>query len=186
MSTVIFGGSFDPLHMGHVSVVKEIFNSIPNIDKLYIIPAGAHPEDKQYLFTDEQRLLMLEAVFGIKGGFYREGIVISDIEILNKHAKSYTADTVAKLHAADIVVGADQAAAFSSWSRPHDIARSANLWYFPREGFTPDPAFEWNVLNAELQNISSTYIRERMLKKDFSIHNYIPDAVNELARKFLS
>ncbi len=188
MSTVIFGGSFDPVHMGHISIIKEIFNSIKDIDTLYVIPAGSHPEGKQYLFTDEQRLKMLEAVLGLNADYpaeyYNDKIIISDIELQN--GISYTIDTIIKLNADHLVLGADQAEKFSEWRRAGEIAERTKLWCFPRKNHKPDPKFDWHILNTELQNISSTYIRDVLGQKDSINDKKIPKAVIELAGRFLS
>ncbi len=83
-------------------------------------------------------------------------------------------------------MGADQAQHFSTWKNAKEISELAELWYFPREGFTADPDFDWRTLQTEFQNISSTYIRELLLKKDSILNQKIPFAVKELAPLFLN
>lgn len=59
MLTAVFPGSFDPIHNGHVEIVKRM---LPLFDKI-IIAVGVNP-DKKYLFSSEQRLQWLKGVFG--------------------------------------------------------------------------------------------------------------------------
>ncbi len=192
-NTIIFGGSFDPIHLGHIDIIKEMFQTIDNIKNFYVVVAGEHPESKKYLFSDSQRLKMVRASLGFcedyKADFYNPNITVSDIEI-KKQGRSYTIDTLKSLYDEDssmhLVMGADQAEHFSLWKNAKEISKLAELWYFPRDGYTADPDFKWHLLQTKIQNISSTYIRELLLKKDSILNQKIPFAVKGLAPLFLN
>ncbi len=204
---VVFGGSFDPIHKGHITLVKQMFNNITDIEQLYIIPTGDHPESKKHLFSDQERLFMLKSCFGLlKDGdfnnfpqlskeqqfipeFTHPNIIISDLEI-NKNNKSYTIDTInhiknihpqVNIH---LLVGSDQASNFSQWHQVQDLIQMVTLWTYPRKGFKLDPNYQWNIINFEEQNISSSMIREMLYKNDSLNHEFIPNSISILALLF--
>ncbi len=190
MNIVIFGGSFDPIHCGHISIIQEMFKQV-DVDRFILIPTGDHPESKSYLFSNEQRLTMIKETIT---EFNLSNVEVSEWEI-SSDKKSYTIDTLkhfsqpnTTLH---LVIGSDQAENFSKWRSVDEIISMAKLWVFPREGFTPDPKYSWNLLNAELQNISSTMIKDFLLQNDsinqekFSELLKVPKSVQTLAPKYL-
>ena len=206
---IVFGGSFDPIHKGHITLIKQMFNNFGDIEKLYIIPTGDHPESKKYLFSDQERFFMIKSCFGLLSDddfnnfpqlskeqqfipeFNHPSIVISDLEI-SKNKKSYTIDTInhiKKTHPhADIhlLVGADQASSFSKWLLVQDIVKMVTLWTYPRKGFELDPNYQWNIINFEEQNISSSMIRELLHNKNLLNHEFIPDSISILAPLFFA
>ncbi len=169
MNIVIFGGSFDPIHCGHIAIIQEMLKQI-NVDRFFLIPAGDHPESKSYLFSNEQRLTMIkESLLE----FNLSNVEISEWEIYPcQSKKSYTIDTLkhfSQLYPNDtlhLLIGSDQAQNFSKWYHVDEIVSLATLWVYPRKDFTPDPKYSWNILDVELQNVSSTLIREFILQKD--------------------
>ncbi|MGL4676679.1 MAG: nicotinate (nicotinamide) nucleotide adenylyltransferase [Brevinema sp.] len=193
MNIVIFGGSFDPIHQGHITLIKTMLEQVPLIHRFYIIPTGNHPESKSHLFSNQERLLMLKACFGLldkeeqdpllKPEFTHPSLIVSDIELLNKE-KSYTIDTLKKLkkiHPNDdfhFLLGADQAENFPQWKDYDQIMDMVHLWVFSRDSAIPDPRYIWNFLKSEEIFISSSMIRESLLKKDWSLlQQYIPQVV---------
>ncbi|MGL5955867.1 MAG: nicotinate-nicotinamide nucleotide adenylyltransferase [Brevinema sp.] len=201
MNIVVFGGSFDPIHQGHINLVKSMIEQVPLIHRFYLIPTGKHPESKSYFFSDQERLFMIKSCFGmldqeerlkfplLKPEFTHPSLTISDIELQNKE-KSYTIDTLKalkKLHPScdfHILVGADQAEHFFQWKDYDQIMDLANLWVFPRKGSIPDSRCSWNVLQSEEINISSSLIRSLLLTKDSIFLQYIPQVVQEILQKY--
>ena len=88
----IFGGTFDPVHNGHVRAA-ECFREECSLDLVYVIPNSTPNLKERKVSPGEDRLNMLRLAFA---GKEREGFVISDLE-LRRGGVSYTCDTVAEL-----------------------------------------------------------------------------------------
>jgi len=89
----IFGGTFNPPHIGH-SIIADDVREQMHLDKILFIPSGIHPlkEGNKLMATPEQRYEMANLAFGDNKYFE-----VSDIEVKNKTEKSYTVDTLIKL-----------------------------------------------------------------------------------------
>ena len=87
MKTIaLFGGSFDPVHIGHTLVVNQILELRPDIEKIILVPAFKH-QWKQSYATNKDRLAML-------GNLVSKRVEVSEIELKRKGI-SYTIDTAA-------------------------------------------------------------------------------------------
>lgn len=125
MTTALFGGSFDPVHLGHVNAVKSLLSEMPEIDRVIIMPAFVNPfkagEDMKKGATGEQRLEMCAVAFK-----YIPCCIVSDYEI-KKGDISYTAVTLDYLHEIYpddrfvLTVGSDCLASLPRWYRAEDI-----------------------------------------------------------------
>ena len=128
----IYGGTFAPPHIGHVSAAQAFMTQM-KLDILYVIPAGIPPH-KEIAADDDpkHRLRMCELAFaGV------EGVIVSDCE-LRRQGKSYTVDTLRELHEQYpddelwFFMGTDMFLTFHKWYRPEEIARYAGLCAFGR------------------------------------------------------
>lgn len=122
----IFGGTFNPPHLGHKHLAQQIKKKA-GLDKIIIIPAGIPPHKVSKDLADgEHRVKMCELIFSEE--FYE----ISDIE-LKRQGKSYTVDTVAelkRLYPEDelfLIIGTDMLMSFDSWYRYEDILADVTL-----------------------------------------------------------
>ena len=177
----IYGGTFAPVHVGHVEAAKAFMEQM-KLDYLFIIPAAIPP----HKCIDEgddpiHRLKMCELAFeGI------DGIIISDIEI-RRGGKSYTYDTLKELSAPDtrlfLLCGTDMVLTFDTWYRFEDIFKLCYPIYVRRE---KDPIIDGQIIAKigeyyrkygvmfrkvllEPIDISSTQIRDLVKKrKDIS------------------
>lgn len=127
----IYGGTFAPVHNGHVEAAKAFMEQM-KLDYLFIIPSYMPPH-KQIDVADDPllRLKMCELAFeGI------DGIVISDVEI-KRGGKSYTYDTVKELMRPDtrlfLLLGTDMVLTFDEWYRFEDIFKMCYPVYVRRE-----------------------------------------------------
>lgn len=127
----VYGGTFAPVHIGHVQAAKAFMEQM-KLDYLFIIPT-AIPPHKQVDASDDpiHRLRMCELAFeGI------DGIVISDIEI-RRGGKSYTYDTLVELSRPDarlfLLCGTDMVLTFDKWYRYEDILGLCYPTYVRRE-----------------------------------------------------
>ncbi len=127
----IYGGTFAPIHNGHVKAAKAFMEQM-KLDYLFIIPAYLPPH-KQIDTSDDPlyRLRMCELAFeGV------DGIVISDCEIA-RGGKSYTYDTLKELQRPDtrlfLLCGTDMVLTFDTWYRFEDIFKMCYPVYVRRE-----------------------------------------------------
>ena len=130
----VFGGSFDPVHVGHL-VVAEIAREQARLDRVLFVPAAIQPH-KQHLglapAADRVEMLRLAT-----GG--HEAFAVSTLEI-DRGGVSYTADTVEALAAehpgADLVLllGPDALAGLPTWHEPERILAAVTIRAVEREG----------------------------------------------------
>ena len=127
----IYGGTFAPVHNGHVHAAK-LFMEQMRLDYLMVIPSGIPPH-KQFDFEDSpiHRLRMCELAFA-----NMDGVVISDAEI-RRAGKSYTVDTLRELAAPDrrllLFCGTDMVLAFDKWYQYREILDLCYPVYMRRE-----------------------------------------------------
>lgn len=130
----IFGGSFNPPHMGHILALRE-FQAKLALDRVLLIPAGDPPHKTLSANspTAAQRMQMSQlAVQDL------ENVYVSDIEI-SREGRSYTADTIALLRKEYphdelfLLMGTDMFLSFGSWYAPERIASEARICVAYRE-----------------------------------------------------
>lgn len=169
----IYGGSFNPIHNGHISVARYVLESL-KLDKLLIVPVGK-PSHKEFdLEKAEERLKMCELAFQND-----ERIEILDIEVKEKGI-SYTYDTLLKIKKiypnAQIyeIIGEDSSESFEKWKNYKEILKESKLVVLKREGYE-QKIYDRNILVVENPNYnySSTQVRERLKNRE-SIENLVP------------
>jgi nicotinate-nucleotide adenylyltransferase len=172
----IFGGSFDPPHVGHLIVVADAFDAL-RLDHLAFVPAGVQPlKAGQAATAPEHRLAMVRLLVGDDPRFS-----VDPIEI-DRDGLSYTVDTLAVFadrhaHAERFfLVGADVLAAFGKWREPQRVMRLATLAVIERAGeHGPVPEGAVRVETRRV-DVSSTEIRERV-RTGRPIRGFVPEAV---------
>ena len=180
----VFGGSFNPPHLGHL-VVAERAREALELDTVLWVPNRRPPHKAEPETAPEHRRRMVElAVHG------NPGFLASDIE-LRRPGLSFTVDTLQELRSSMpgelvLIVGMDSLATFESWRRPDEILRLATLAAYPRLGHSParvdrNLRSRIELIDAPLFEISSTAIRER-IKRGESVRYLLPDAVAEYSR----
>ena len=131
----IYGGSFSPVHNGHVAAAKAFMEQMW-LDLLYIIPAGIPPHKQLKGDVNAwQRLKMCELAFQDV-----DGVLISDIEI-RREGKSFTVDTLRAFareeHRLFLLMGTDMLLTLDSWRESEEIFRLCYPVYMRREGKDP-------------------------------------------------
>ena len=124
----VFGGTFDPIHIGHLIIAQEACERLA-LDRVLFVPARVSPlKQDGTMFTPEQRLEMTRAAVEPDPRF-----VCSTLDI-ERPGPSYTVDTLRLLHdqfqgkaTLHFVLGADSLLAFAHWYRPNEIIRLARL-----------------------------------------------------------
>lgn len=134
MKIAVYGGSFNPPHLGHVTAARAAIEAL-RPDRLLIIPTSTppHKQLEQNSPSPAERLKLCRLAFGDI-----PGAEVSDLEIRRK-GKSYTADTVAALRGEYpgaelcLVVGTDMFLSFRSWNRWQAILEGCTLAVMSRE-----------------------------------------------------
>ena len=175
----IFGGTFDPPHIGHLVAATEARTAL-DLDVVLMVVAN-EPWQKvgtRPLSPAADRLALVEAA--VAGA---EGLEVSDLE-LRRGGSSYTADTVADVAAAEpgaelfVILGHDAAVGFTTWERYQEVADGATLVVVDRPGTEApvDPRFRWRRIDIPELEISSTDLRQRVAEGR-SIAYLTPDPV---------
>lgn len=181
--TVIFGGSFDPIHTGHLSLATEVCR-VGLADEVWFMVSPQNPHKQQCDLSDENiRLQMVQ--LAIEG---REKLVASDFEFTLPRP-SYTINTLSALEDAYpdrefiLLVGADNWEKFDKWYRHDEILSRYRIIVYPRDNSEVPVVPEGVVwLPAELHDISSTQIRQ-LVKSDCSISGMVVPAVEEFIKE---
>lgn len=170
----LFGGSFDPPHLGHAYVVTRVL-AIEPVDQLWLVPTHVHAFGK-VLSPFERRVRMCEALAEIFGGRVRVSTIES--EIARPQAPSRTVDTVAVLrerypqHRFAWVIGSDLRAEVDHWKDADRLRSMVRFIVVDREGY------EASASNAgvPIPNVSSSTIRARLVSGD-PIDHLVPSGV---------
>lgn len=190
MKIGIMGGTFDPIHFGHLATaeaVREIFT----LDEIIFIPAARPPHKLGRNVTDEKHRLAMTILATRSNKFFR----VSDME-LKRTGLSYTLDTVNELHkifgdSAEIffIIGADSLADLSKWYAAQELVEKCHFIATTRQGVDIDfSAVESFFGAAAIEHIhrvttpgleiSSTDLREKV-RLGRSIKYLVPEAVEE-------
>jgi len=133
----IFGGTFDPIHIGHLRVAQEFATAL-ELDKVLMMVAATPPHRAPPVASPEDRLRMTElAVQGF------QSLEASDLELV-REGPSYTLDTVKEVREAAegaliwMALGGDAYALIHSWHRPEDVLSQTHLVVLTRPGYSVD------------------------------------------------
>jgi nicotinate-nucleotide adenylyltransferase len=181
----LFGGSFDPIHVGHLIVAQSAVEDL-DLDRLYFIPNASSPlKTRPPIASGRDRLAMIRAAFRGHRAFR-----VLDLEIRRK-GPSYTFDTVAALSGGGsakmfFLIGADALLDLARWHRARELARRVTFAVLRRPGSRKARPPSWAgrgvEVDAPLIDISSTEIRDRV-RRGRSIRYLVPDAVAALITK---
>lgn len=193
----IFGGTFNPIHFGHLRAAEEVRDKLA-IDKIIFMPSGNPPLKVSGLIEASHRYDMTRLATGPNVNF-----LVSDLEVL-KTEKSYTVDTLKRLleiYAEDelfFILGLDAFLDMPNWWRPEELTGMVDFVVVARPGFDPadidkSPYIKhregpglWSLSSGKKVihvgttpiDISSTNIRE-LLKEGMSIKYLVPETVEQ-------
>ena len=181
MKLGIFGGSFDPVHLGHLLVAQAAIEDL-GLDSFFFIPAAQSPfKPENKPAPDAVRLQLLRlALVG------KTNCEIDDQEI-RRGGISYTVDTLRdyakRFSGAEMfyLIGADNVPKLNEWREPAELARLAEFVAIPRPGGPAavfPPPFHGRMLRGFPFGVSSSEIRARV-KAGLPIENLVPAAVAE-------
>ena len=176
----VFGGTFDPVHVGHLAIALAALESVP-LDRVLFVPARRSPlKDRDPLASVADRVAMLEAAIA---GEPRFGL--SRVE-LERDGVSYTVDTLEALRSQGelfLILGSDALADLARWRAPERIRELATILVAARPGAPePDPVHRARVFDAPRLDISSRELRARAAR-GMSLRYLVPDTVWEHIEK---
>jgi ADP-ribose pyrophosphatase len=180
----LYGGSFDPPHLGHVITITAVLNS-GLVDEIRLVPAGKHRDKGHYASPDDRKAMvsiMLSTMFGSRVPVYLEAcevnmpwVVSSSADLLRRMRGLYPAD---KFY---LVIGSDLIRDIPGWKDGNFLMEKDNFLAVKRLGDDierPVPPY-LKLVDTErgaLTNISSSLVRE-MIRKGESLEGIVPPAV---------
>lgn len=183
----IFGGSFDPIHLGHL-ILAEQCREQAQLDRVWFLPAARPPHKlTQPLTPFHHRLEMVELAIAGYPPF-----AVSTLE-RDRPGPSFTADTLRQLreeHREDelfLILGSDSVEDLPKWYQPETIAALATLLIVGRPGTTaavPPSGFRWQSITSPLIEIASSDLRLRVARGQ-SIRYQVPRAVEAYVEQHL-
>lgn len=194
MNLAMFGGSFNPVHIGHLELLKRMIETF-DLDKVLVIPTNITPlKDNTSMVSPSYRLSMCRLAF-----CDIDAIEVSDLEIKRK-GKSYTVDTLrqikamyphSKLH---LIVGADAFLRLELWHKAPEIFMEAKIITIARddkdatllaktgEKYKKEFNAEYGIIETPVTNISSTEIRNR-IQNNISVEGLVPESVYQFIKE---
>lgn len=170
MKIALFGGTFDPIHEGHIRLARE-FAARLSLDRVVLMPTFVPPHKlKTSMASPGDRLEMCRLAAGDDSLF-----TVSDLEI-SRGGASFTADTLVELQETMpgdwyLITGADMFLTLGTWNRFTDIARMAAICAAPRGGVTADRLrayageLEKSGARCVIENISELAVSSTELRK---------------------
>lgn len=161
MKRAMFGGTFDPIHSGHIVIAREAASAF-QLDQVLMIPAG-NPPHKTFGASYQHRYRMVE--LACEGD---RRLVPSRIE--EGEAKSYSIHTIERLRAEGgdlyFIIGADAFAEITTWYRAADVIRAVEFIVVSRPGRTYEipPGARVHRLDTLAMPVSSSEIRAQLAR----------------------
>jgi nicotinate-nucleotide adenylyltransferase len=174
----VYGGTFDPVHHGHLILAREAFEQL-GLEKVIFVPAAQSPFKDAPMASAEMRLSMLRAAIKNEAGF-----TVDDCE-LRRAPPSYTIDTVEEIQRREgeaeifLFIGEDNLAGLPEWHRFAELEKLVCFVVLHRTG---KPATHPYEMVSRKIDISATEIRKRVASGR-SIRYLVPPAVEEIIRQ---
>ena len=180
--TGIFGGSFNPIHTGHIALARHLLTEA-HLDEVWFLVSPLNPfkQAAPDLLPDHLRYELACRALADE-----PQLVASDYEF-RLPRPSYTWQTLQHLRADypdrrfALIIGADNWLAFDRWAHPDDILRHHPVIVYPREGYAVDPASlppGVTLVDTPLYPVSSTLIRQR-LAQHLPISGLVPPQIEK-------
>lgn len=171
MRIAIFGGSFDPIHIAHIAIVKEVLKKL-DIEKVIVVPTYLNPFKSSFYLNPKTRFNLIKKVFK-----EFEKVQVCDYEI-NQEKTSYSIDTViylknlynpSKIY---LIIGEDNLETLDKWYEIDKLKELVEFVVATRKSFESKKAKEFKNLDIDI-NISSSLLRDKINL------NYIPKEIKD-------
>ena len=198
MKLGLFGGSFDPIHMGHIRPVQEARRQL-GLDRVVFLPTAVPPHKPGRQFAPPHaRFAMVELAV-----LREAGLEVSPVEMIHQRP-SYTVDTLRRFHRSDpdaelfLLLGGDGFAELDTWREWWEIARLAQLAVLTRPDWMLSDIRDRlplaiaaladsdrvHFVRNEAVDVSATEIRERLASGAEPPAGAVPELVLEYIRKY--
>ena len=186
MSSIgIFGGSFNPIHKGHVALARQLLRRA-QLDEVWFLVSPQNPlKPQSSLLDDNMRLEM--ARLALKD---EPCLVASDYEF-HLSRPSYTWNTLQHLsqdypqHRFTLIIGADNWQLFGQWRNSRDILANYSVVIYPRDGYPVDETTlppNVRLVKTRLYNMSSTLVRQLLAERK-SVRRYLHPKVIDFIKE---
>ena len=174
----IFGGTFDPPHVGHLLAASDAYEAL-GLDRIVFVPAAGQPLKSAIVASPVDRLAMVQHLVGEDPRF-----AVDPIEI-ERGGLSFTVDTLRALRerwksdtglALVLLLGADAAATLPQWREPAEVAALAEIIVLSRAGEGEARVTTGRAIDTRRVDVSSTEIRARVAAGR-SIRGFVPEPV---------
>lgn len=191
----IFGGTFDPVHYGHLRPARELAAAL-QLKRVHVMPAAVPPHRSQPVASAAQRLRMVQLAL------VDDNCLLADDRELRRSGPSYTVETLLEFrqqfagHALVLMIGADSFGSLPQWHRWQELFELAHIgvmarpgwtaswpeWAAPRRARSPEELKQqaagriWLQPVAQ-QDISATSVREALARGDAAVRPWLPPAV---------
>ncbi len=179
----LLGGSFDPIHHGHLIVAQSALEQL-DLSEIRLVVAREQPfKQGRHGAAAEHRARMVELAIANQPGFRMETLE------LERPGPSYTVDTLRELHRRDpqaeftVLLGSDSARDLDKWREANEVARLAQVVVFGRSGeaFSGSPLVRRQI-SVPFLDISATSLRQR-IRDGRSVRYWVPDSVDRYIRE---
>lgn len=185
MTIGILGGSFNPVHIGHL-MLASYMQQFGGLDEVWLTLSPLNPlkADSTELIPDLMRLKMLEIAIGST-----KGLQVCDYE-LSMPRPSYTINTLrylAKRYPGrdfKLIIGGDNWKVFDQWKDSESIISDFGVLVYPRPGYPVGTIYEdgVDVIKAPVADISSTFIR-KAIARGLNMNYFLPHGVYEYIKQ---
>ena len=171
----VLGGTFDPIHLGHLAAARAAIECA-HLDRVLVIPTGVPPHRPATVASAEHRLEMSR--LATQGD---DRFEVSDIE-LRRQGASYTADTLRELHARHpsdelfLILGWDAAKLLGTWHEPDEVRQLSRLIVVTRPGSGPPATTSEILCERPTPDISGSALR-RAIARGENVEDRLPAAV---------
>lgn len=169
----IFGGTFDPPHIGHMGIARAALDQL-GLDEVIWIPANKNPMKTRKSSSAKDRLVMCRLATESE-----PGMAVSDIDV-SRGGPSYLIDTLKELHRVLpgeywFILGADALETFPTWKNPEDVLRLCKLAFVSRPGIDDHTVLSRvgtsvreriDTIQAPHCTVSSSFIRDCIRRRE--------------------
>jgi len=175
MNIAIFGGSFDPFHIGHLDIINKALKEL-EIDKVVVVPTYLNPFKKKFFLSAKDRLELLSELFEnnhkviIESYEVEQNIPIPSYQTVLYLQQKYN---LSKIY---FIIGADNLADLHKWDNFDEFEKIVSFVVATRDNISIDSKYK--ILQVE-QDISSTNIRENLDMR------YVPEKIRKKVYKIM-